>query len=37
LGLSIAQQIIQRHNGCIEVQSSNKTGTIFTVVLPISD
>jgi two-component system phosphate regulon sensor histidine kinase PhoR len=37
LGLSIVQQIIQLYNGCIEVQSSSKTGTIFTVVLPISD
>lgn len=37
LGLSIAQQIIQRYNGRIEVQSSQEKGTVFTVILPISN
>ena len=37
LGLSIAQQIIQRYNGTIDVISTPKDGTVFTVVLPISN
>ncbi len=35
LGLSIAQQIIQHYNGRIDVQSSKKEGTVFTIILPI--
>ncbi|MBR1777189.1 MAG: PAS domain-containing protein [Alphaproteobacteria bacterium] len=35
LGLSIVQQIIKHHNGRIDVQSSNETGTVFTVYLPM--
>lgn len=35
LGLAIVQQIIKHHNGTIKVQSSNETGTVFTVHLPM--
>ena len=35
LGLSIVQQIVKHHNGVIKVQSSNETGTVFTVYLPM--
>jgi len=34
LGLSIAEKIINRHNGSIEVESELKKGTTFTVMLP---
>jgi signal transduction histidine kinase len=34
LGLYIAHQIAQAHGGKIEVQSSEATGTVFTVCLP---
>jgi signal transduction histidine kinase len=34
LGLFIAQEIVKGHNGTIEVGSSEKDGTIFTVQLP---
>lgn len=34
LGLSIVQEIIDLHNGHIEVQSNQQQGTIFTVTLP---
>ncbi len=34
LGLYIVQQIINQHNGSIEVQSKLGLGTIFTVTLP---
>lgn len=34
LDLSIAQAIIQRHNGTIEVESQPEQGTTFTVQLP---
>jgi signal transduction histidine kinase len=34
LGLSISQEIIQRHSGEISVESTPKKGTIFTVSLP---
>ena len=35
LGLSIVKQIVKHHNGYIDVQSSNETGTVFTVYLPM--
>ena len=35
LGLSISQKIISQHNGLIDL-SSNKTGTTFTIKIPIS-
>ena len=35
LGLSIAKQIVDQHNGTIRVQSKLKKGTTFTVELPI--
>ena len=35
LGLGIAQQIVQRHDGFIEASSSAETGTVFVVYLPI--
>lgn len=36
LGLGIVQQIVQRHEGMIDVWSSEKRGTIFTVYLPVN-
>ena len=35
LGLSIVQQIVKHHGGMIKVESSNETGTVFTVYLPM--
>jgi signal transduction histidine kinase len=35
LGLSIAQWILKKHNGRIEVSSKEGEGTLFTVYLPI--
>ena len=35
LGLSISYDIIKKHNGSIEVESSPQTGTTFTIKLPI--
>ncbi len=34
LGLGIAQQIVQKHDGVIDVQSSTTQGTVFSVYLP---
>lgn len=34
LGLSIAEKIVNNHNGSIEVESELKKGTTFTVILP---
>lgn len=36
LGLSLAQQIVQAHGGCIAVESGTGTGSVFTVTLPVS-
>lgn len=36
LGLSIAKEIVQIHQGTISVKSALKKGTIFTVTLPIT-
>ena len=35
LGLSISYDIIKKHKGSIEVESSAQTGTTFTIRLPI--
>jgi two-component system, OmpR family, sensor histidine kinase CiaH len=35
LGLSIAKQIVDLHNGKIDIQSKVNKGTIFTVTLPL--
>lgn len=36
IGLSISQEIVEKHfGGTISVQSNKSTGTIFTVVLPV--
>ena len=35
LGLAVSQNIIERHNGRIEVQSKLGKGTTFTVTLPL--
>jgi len=34
LGLTVAQEIIRRHNGGIEVRSQKEKGSVFTVQLP---
>lgn len=34
LGLPIVQQIVQAHNGTLEVQSTPSVGTVFSVLLP---
>jgi two-component system sensor histidine kinase ResE len=36
LGLAIAQEIVQAHKGEIRCESGVGTGTIFTLILPIS-
>jgi PAS domain S-box-containing protein len=35
LGLSIAHDIVKKHNGSIEVQSTEGNGTTFTVAIPV--
>ncbi|MBQ4471699.1 MAG: GHKL domain-containing protein [Alphaproteobacteria bacterium] len=37
LGLGIVQQIVQKHNGHIEVQSTEKDGTTFFVYFPVEE
>lgn len=37
LGLSIVQQIIERHNGKIEVKSKVNEGSLFRVFLPLAE
>ena len=37
LGLSIARQIIENHNGTIEAASEEKKGSIFTIELPTAE
>jgi signal transduction histidine kinase len=37
LGLSVAHEIVSKHGGKIEVQSSEGRGTTFTIVLPMRD
>jgi signal transduction histidine kinase len=34
LGLFIAREIVEGHNGTIEVNSSEEDGTVFTISLP---
>ncbi len=36
LGLAIVKRIVEAHNGAVEVQSSRKDGTIFSMKLPIA-
>jgi signal transduction histidine kinase len=35
LGLAVTYGIIQRHNGMIDVESDRRSGTTFTVKLPV--
>jgi CheY-like chemotaxis protein/nitrogen-specific signal transduction histidine kinase len=37
LGMAVVWGAVQDHNGCIDVQSSRKTGTVITVYLPLSN
>ena len=36
IGLFIATEIIQRHNGSISVESIKGKGSVFTVILPVN-
>jgi two-component system sensor histidine kinase VicK len=36
LGLSIVRQIIEKHNGIIEVESAVNRGTVFIIKLPVA-
>jgi len=35
IGLFIAAEIIQRHNGSISVESTKGKGSVFSITLPI--
>ena len=37
LGLAIAKQIVERHSGTIEAESTVAQGTIFKIKLPIKN
>jgi len=37
LGLSVSYEIIEKHNGTIDVQSEEGKGTTFTIILPAKD
>ena len=37
LGLAIAKEIIERHNGTIEIESPNQRGTIVKITIPLFD
>ena len=37
LGLSIVKHVALLHKGDVSVESSNEKGTVFTVVLPVSN
>lgn len=37
LGLSISYEIVKKHNGIIKVESEVDKGTIFTVILPVTE
>lgn len=36
LGMAIVKQIIEAHNGNIQVESTRNEGTIFTIILPVN-
>ena len=36
IGLFIAKEIIERHNGIIKVESEKDKGSIFTFILPLA-
>ena len=36
IGLTLVQEYIEMHNGTIQVESSMDTGTIFTIMLPVT-
>ncbi len=36
LGLTIVRQIVETHNGNIQVESKQNTGTRFTIRLPVA-
>jgi signal transduction histidine kinase len=37
LGLAIAKQIVERHNGTVEVESNTAQGTVFKIKLPVKN
>lgn len=37
LGLSVAKKIVEEHNGRIEVASELDVGTVFTIILPLTN